>query len=115
MKNNNLNHFKFFPEECDIFKTRLATRSIFSKIHSHSGERSFGLTLAFGEGRGGVTYTYKSINMQNLKSTEGMIKSTENIFAVDFKSTANSLKTSETGYQPISLSKKQKKINIDQL
>jgi len=53
--------------------------------------------------------------MQNLKSTVTLIKSTENIFTVDLKSTAKSLQTSETRYQPISLSKKQKKINIDQL
>jgi len=53
--------------------------------------------------------------MQNLKSTQSRIKSTENIFAVDFKSTAKSHKTSKTRYQLTSLSKNQKKINIDQL
>ena len=53
--------------------------------------------------------------MQNLKSTQRWIKSTENIFAVDFKSTAKSHKTSETSYQPTSLLKNTKIINIDQL
>ena len=53
--------------------------------------------------------------MQNTKSTEPQIKSTENFFSVDNKSTAKSCKSSGTRHQLASLSKKQKKINIDQL
>ena len=53
--------------------------------------------------------------MQNLKSTQSQIKSTENIFAVDFKSTAKSHKSPVTRYQLTSLPKNPKKINIDQL
>jgi len=60
-------------------------------------------------------YTYKSIIIQNLKSTEPQIKSTENILSVDFKSTAKLYKTSKTRCQLASLSKKPKKINLDQL
>jgi len=53
--------------------------------------------------------------MQNLKSTESRKKSTENILSVDFKSTAKLHKASQTRYQLTSLSKKPKKINLDQL
>jgi len=53
--------------------------------------------------------------MQNLKSTESPKKSTENILSVDFKSTTKLHKTSKTRYQLTSLSKKPKKINLDQL
>jgi len=60
-------------------------------------------------------YTYKTITMQNLKSTESPIKSTENILSVDFKSTAKLHKTAKTRYRLTSLSKKPKKINLDQL
>jgi len=60
-------------------------------------------------------YTYKTITMQNQKSTESLIKSTENILSVDFKSTAKLHKTYQTRYRLTSLSKKPKKINLDQL
>jgi len=53
--------------------------------------------------------------MQNQKSTAPYIKSTENIFTVDLKSTAKYHKPSKTRHQLISLTKKPKKINIDQL
>jgi len=53
--------------------------------------------------------------MQTLKSTEPLKKSTENFFAVDFKSTAKLHKSSKTRTRLTSLSKKPKKINIDQL
>jgi len=53
--------------------------------------------------------------MQNLKSTDTPKKSTENILSVDFKSTAKLHKTSKTRYRPTPLSKKPKKINLDQL
>jgi len=60
-------------------------------------------------------YTYQSIIMQNLKSTDSPIKSTENILSVDFKSTAKLHKTSKTRCRLAPLSKKPKKINLDQL
>jgi len=53
--------------------------------------------------------------MQNLKSTASPIKSTENILSVDFTSTAKMNKTSKTRCRLTSLSKKSKKINLDQL
>ena len=43
------------------------------------------------------------------------IKSTENIFSVENKSTIKFHETSTTRYQPALLSKGPKKINIDQL
>jgi len=60
-------------------------------------------------------YTYKTITMQNLKSTDSPKKSTENILSVDFKSTDKLHKTSQTRCRLTSLSKKPKKINLDQL
>jgi len=53
--------------------------------------------------------------MQNPKSTEPQIKSTENIFTVDFKSTAKFHKTFKTRTNAIFLFQNPKKINIDQL
>ena len=53
--------------------------------------------------------------MQNKKSTAHHFKSTENIFSVENKSTINYQESTETRYQLTSLSKKLKKINIDQL
>jgi len=100
LKNNNLNHFKNFLKECDIFKfLQMKILLSFNPINLSSDKR----------------YTYKSINMQNLKSTECREKSTENILSVDFKSTAKLHKTSKTRCQLTSLSKKPKKINLDQL
>ncbi len=49
------------------------------------------------------------------KSRFRPIKSTENIFSVDNRSTMIFHKTSETRYQSASLSKNLKNINIDQL
>jgi len=60
-------------------------------------------------------YTYKTIIMQNLKSTDSPIKSTENNLSVDFKSTDKLHKTYQTRSRLTSLPKKSKKINLDQL
>jgi len=63
MKTNNLNHFKIFPQECDIFSgrvlARLYRRVIFYQflLFRHwvvYRKRSFDLTLSLGEGRGEV-------------------------------------------------------------
>jgi len=100
LKNNHLNHFKIFPEQCDIFKfLEIIILPSFNPIKLSSDKH----------------YTYKPIIMQNLKSTESPKKSTENILSVDFKSTTKLHKTSKTRYQLTSLSKKPKKINLDQL
>jgi len=97
---NNLNHFKIFLEECDIFKfLEMKILPSFNPINLSSDKH----------------YTYKSIIMQNLKSTDSPKKSTENILSVDFKSTAKLHKTSKTRCQLTSLLKKPKKINLDQL
>jgi len=100
LKNNNLNHFKIFPEQCDIFKfLEIKILPSFNPINLSSDKH----------------YTYKSITMQIPKSTEPQIKSTENILSVDFKSTAKLHKTAKTRCRLTSLSKKPKKINLDQL
>ena len=64
MKTNNLNHFKIFPQECDIFSgrvlARLYRREIFYQflLFRHwvvYRKRSLDLTLSLGEGRGEVS------------------------------------------------------------
>jgi len=64
LKTNNLTYFKNFPEQCDIFKNPFALRLLafavkFTLFSKH--------------------YTYQSIIMQNLKSTDRRKNSTENI------------------------------------
>jgi len=54
-------------------------------------------------------------SLKILKSQNPAPKSTEKMFSVDFKSTIKFLKTSQTRYQLISISKNPKNINIDQL
>jgi len=98
--NNKLTHFKNFPGQCDIFKDPFALRLRALRLNSPFFQKH---------------YTYKPIIMQNLKSTDSIIKSTENILSVDFKSTAKLHKTSKTRCRLTSLSKKPKKINLDQL
>jgi len=99
LKNNHLTRFKIFPEGCDIFKfLEIKILPSFNPINLSSDKH----------------YTYKTITMQNLKSTGSPKKSTENILSVDFKSTAKLHKTSKTRCQLTSLSKKTKKINLDQ-
>jgi len=89
LKNNHLSHFKIFQERCDIFKfLEIKILPSFNPINLSSDKH----------------YTYQSITMQNLKST-GSPK----------KSTAKLHKTSKTRYRLTSLSKKPKKINLDQL
>jgi len=79
LKNNNLTHFKNFPEECDIFRNLtiyyghfyfiLFLNGPFSRSKYQGGQRSFDPSLSLGEGRGEVCYTYKPIIMQIQKST----------------------------------------------
>ena len=125
MKDNNLKHLKKFSAECDIFGRESATLAVQVGdilpilIISALGCLSKALIRPHplprrGPGRG-LYYTYHINTMQTLKSTEPLNKSTEIFFAVDFKSTAKSHKSAKTRYQLISLSKKPKKINIDQL
>jgi len=98
LKHNHLNHFKIFPGTRDILLQSLGVFAAFAVKFTLFSKH----------------YTYKSIIMQNLKSTESPIKSTENILSVDLKSTAKLPKTSKTRCQLTSLSKKTKKINLDQ-
>jgi len=73
LKHNHLNHFKIFPGTRDILLQSLGVFAAFAVKFTLFSKH----------------YTYKSIIMQNLKSTESPIKSTENILSVDLKSTAS--------------------------
>jgi len=100
LKNNHLNHFKIFLGSVTFSKISLLFAFVPLRLNSPFFPEH---------------YTYKPITMQNLKSTDSPIKSTENILSVDFKSTAKLHKTSKTRCRLTSLSKKTKKINLDQL
>jgi len=64
LKNNNLNPFKFFPGQCDIFKDPFALRL-----------RAFAVKFILFPKR----YTYSKTIIQNLKSTESQQNQQKNI------------------------------------
>ena len=99
MKNNNLKHFKFFHEECDMLCTPVIFHTDILMI-------------------GPACYIFKINKIFHAKTPKTMkiqIKSTENIFSADSKSTMNFQKSPETRYQLTLLFKNPKNINIVQL
>jgi len=87
LKNNNLSNFEKFPGKCDIL-------SVADKFYAEFFIRRIYTYILASR----IIYAIKTPKIQKI-----LLKSTENIFSVDFKSTINFHKTSKTRYQLTSL------------